>query len=291
MYSHISSNKRKTWLLIILFVFLILALGYLFGAKTGDPSFGIILATILAVIMALTSYFAGDKIALATNKAKRLQKTDAPELWRVVENLSITAGCPMPKLYLIPDRSPNAFATGRSPDKASIAVTAGLLERLNKTELEGVIAHELSHIKNYDIRVMMVVVVLVGIIMLLSDWLMRSFFFSRGDREKKIPVALAFLGLTLAILSPLFAELIKLAISRKREFLADASGALLTRYPDGLASALQKISSAEPMKRANHATAHLYIANPFGSAKGAWKSLFSTHPPLEERVRRLNAMT
>jgi heat shock protein HtpX len=197
----------------------------------------------------------------------------------------------MPKVYLIEDDVPNAFATGRKPALAALAVTTGLLARLEKAELEGVIAHELSHIKNEDTRVMMIVIVLVGLVLLLSDWLLRSFLFQGNDRGRKAGIVLFALGLFLAILSPLLAEIMKLAVSRQREYLADASGALLTRYPEGLASALQKISvHGRAMKRANHATAHLFISSPFGSKTGAFERLFSTHPPVAERLRRLKDM-
>lgn len=293
MYSHISSNKRKTALLIILFSVMVIGLGWLLGENVGNPSAGIIVATMVSTVMALTSFFAGDKIALAVSGAKPIQKENAPELWRIVENLSITSGVPMPKLYLIPDPAPNAFATGRDPKHASVAVTTGLLHLMTKTELEGVLAHELSHVKNYDILVMTIVIVLVGTVTLLADWLLRSFVFGgrRSDRGGQITLILAVVGLVLSILSPLIAEVIKLAVSRTREYLADASGALLTRYPEGLASALEKIAAAQqPMQRANHATAHLYIANPFGGKRDALSSLFSTHPPVADRIKRLREM-
>ncbi|MEK7105137.1 MAG: zinc metalloprotease HtpX [Patescibacteria group bacterium] len=291
MYNQIAANKRKTWVLIILFSVVIVGLGWLFGVQTGDASSGIVLATIIATTMSLFSYFGGDKLALATSGAKEVSKEQAPELWRIVENLSITNGMPMPRVYVIQDAAPNAFATGRNPKHASIAVTTGLLQTMERNELEGVLAHELSHVKNYDILVMTIVIVLVGVVTLLADWLLRSSIFgNRGnDREhNQATVVLFVIGLVLSILSPLFAELIKLAVSRQREYLADASGALLTRYPEGLASALEKIASyGGKMKKANHATAHLFIANPFGASV---KSLFSTHPPVEKRIQRLRSM-
>ncbi len=229
-------------------------------------------------------------MALASSGAKEIQKEQAPELWNIVENLAITNGMPMPRIYVIQDAAPNAFATGRNPKHASVAVTTGLLQMMERNELEGVLAHELSHVKNYDILVMTIVIVLVGVVTLLADWLLRSSIFGRrDDRENnQATIVLFVVGLVLSILSPLFAELIKLAISRQREYLADASGALMTRYPEGLASALEKIASYKGrMKKANHATAHLFIANPFG---GAAKTLFSTHPPVEKRIARLRQM-
>lgn len=294
MYNDIAANKRKTWLLIILFSLVIIALGWFFGEQNGNPESGIILATVFATFMALTSYFAGDKVALATNGAKEIDKDQAPELWNVVENLSITQGTPMPKIYVMSDNAPNAFATGRNPKHASIAVTTGLLQVMNKNELEGVIAHELSHVKNYDILVMTIVIVLVGVITLLADWLMRSSMFRRrgNDRDSgQFMMVLFLVGLVLSILSPIIAELIKLAVSRTREYLADASGALLTRYPEGLASALTKIEQYDqPMCKANNATAHLFISNPFGANKKGITRFFSTHPPIEDRIKRLRTM-
>jgi heat shock protein HtpX len=238
--------------------------------------------------MNITSYWYSDKIALSINHAKQIKKENNPELWNIVENLSITAGLPMPKLYIIDDPAPNAFATGRNKEHAVVAVTTGLLGILEKNELEGVIAHELSHIGNRDILLSTVVVVLVGFISIIANMFMRSLFFSggRSSDDNKSGGLLMIVGIVLAILAPIFATLIQLAISRKREFLADASGALLTRYPDGLANALVKISKYQrPMKYANEATAHLFIANPFSLKKA--KGLFSTHPPVEARVKAL----
>lgn len=290
MYSEISRNKRKTWVLIFLFVLVILGLGYAFGIYLGDYQFGIILAVIISTVMSLFGYYKGDVVALASSGAKPIQKKDYPELYRLVENLSIASGITTPKVYVIKDPSPNAFATGRDPAHASIAVTTGLLQIMEKRELEGVLAHEMSHINNYDIRVMTIVVVLVGIVILLSDWMTRSFIF--GGRDRKQGGALLIIGFVLAILSPLFAELIKLAVSRQREYLADASGALLTRYPEGLASALKKIAHHDrPLKRANHATAHMFLANPFDPhVAKKFESMFSSHPPIEKRIERLTQM-
>lgn len=244
------------------------------------------------IVYALISYYLSDKIALMASGAKAITKTEAPELYNIVENLCIANGQSMPALYLINDESPNAFATGRDPEHASVAFTTGLLRILNKQELEGVAAHELSHVKNYDIRVMTIVVVLVGAVMLLSDILLRSSF---SGNKKETGTILLVIGLILAILSPLLAEIIKLAVSRQREYLADASGALLTRYPEGLASALQKISAYDqPLQKANHATAHLFISSPFGGKKGSkvswFSNLFATHPPAEDRIARLLSM-
>jgi heat shock protein HtpX len=292
MYQQIAANKRKTWILISLFTIVILMLGWIFGEWMGDVSTGIILATMFSVIMTLFGYYRGDKVALFTSGAKPIKKSDSPELYRLVENLSIASGLPTPKIYLIDDTSPNAFATGRKPEYASVAVTTGLLKMLTKQELEGVLAHEMSHIKNYDIRVMTIVVVLVGVVMLLSDWLMRSFIFGRNNSDSKNSGVLMIIGLVLALLSPIFAQLIKMAVSRSREYLADASGALLTRYPDGLAGALEKIAKFDqPLKKANHATAHMFLANPFDPhVTKKFESLFSTHPPIKDRIAKLKKM-
>lgn len=297
MYKQISANKRKSFFLIAIFVIFVIFLGWLFGQFTGDSYGALTMALIISLLMALISFYSGDKVALWTAGAKGpIQKNDNPYVYRMVENLCLTAGLPLPKIYLIPDSAPNAFATGRDPKHAAIALTTGLVEKLENEELEGVIAHELSHIKNYDIRLMMIVIVLVGIVALLADWLLRFRFFGgrRDDRDGggQIGAILLLIGLVLAVLSPLIAKLIQLAVSRKREFLADADGSLLTRYPEGLARALEKISNfKEPMRRANDATAHLYIANPFGGkTKNFFHKLFSTHPPVEERIKNLRSM-
>lgn len=289
MYSQITSNKRKTVVLIAAFVVLILGLGGIIDTYYDAGGGIIVLAFIYASVTALVSYYAGDKMALMASGAKQIKKEDAPELWRVVENLCIANGQPLPKIYVIEDEAPNAFATGRTPETSSVAFTTGLLKRLDRTELEGVAAHELSHIKNYDIRVMTIVVVLVGVIAFLSDIFFRISLHGRGDRKGGGAVILV-LGLIAIILAPIIANIVKLAISRRREYLADASGSLLTRYPEGLARALEKISSYEqPMRHAHSATAHLYIANPFGP-KGFMAGLFSTHPPVEKRIAALRQM-
>jgi len=294
LYTQVSKNVFRTWLLISLFLVFIIGLGYVFSYNFNDPSI-LYIAVGFSFFMSFLSYWFSDKITLAINRAREVQHEENPELYHIVENLCITAGLPMPKIYIIDEPAPNAFATGRDKEHAVVAVTRGLLEKLNRTELEGVIAHELSHIGNRDILLSTVIVVLVGFVSLLSHWFLRFSFFGgarRGGRDREggqLGAILAIAGLALAILSPIAATLIQLAISRKREFLADADGALLTRYPEGLASALEKIA-ADPTKLsvANDATAHLYIANPFKGKK--LSSLFMTHPPTEERIRILREM-
>lgn len=293
MYNQITANKRKTFFLIALFTLIIWGIGALFGYLYGSAWYGIVPAVALSLIMTLVSYYSGDTIALAASGAKPVaEKNDAPYVWNMLENLCIAQGLPMPKLYLIDDPAINAFATGRNPAHASVAVTTGAIQKLENEELEGVLAHELSHVKNYDILVMTIVVVLVGVIVLLSDWLFRAQFYQSGnDRDRGSNAAFLVIGLVLMLLAPLVAELIKLAVSRQREYLADASGALLTRYPEGLAAALEKIGTdAQPMKHANHATAHLFFSSPFKGSKDWMMKLFSTHPPIEERVARLRGM-
>ena len=296
MYNQITANKRRTFILIGAFVLILLLIGYAYDAMLGGGAGagGVVFAIIVSCGMALLSYYGGDRIALWTSGARGVEKRDQPYLYRIVENLAITAGLQTPKVYIIPDPAVNAFATGRDPAHASVAVTTGAIERLENEELEGVIAHELSHVKNYDIRVMTIVIVLVGTIALLSDWLLRMRWYSGGDRRDRggqATMVLMLVGIALAIVAPLIAELIKLAVSRRREYLADASGALLTRYPEGLARALEKIAAAnQPMLRANTATAHLFLSNPFGSRRRRFMHLFSTHPPVEDRVKALRAM-
>lgn len=277
----------------------IILIGWAFSEFTEMGYSGIVIAVIISIIMALSSYYQGDKLALATAGAKGpIVKQDNPYLYRLVENLSIATGLPEPKIYLIQDQAINAFATGRDPKHSSIAVTTGAVEKLTNEELEGVLAHELSHIKNYDIRLMMVVIVLIGIIALLSDWFIRILFWGggrSGDNDNKnsgqLQAILLIVGVVLLILSPIIGQLIQMAISRKREFLADASSALITRYPEGLAKALEKIAQENmPVKKANNATAHLYIASPFGRKKHSMAKFFSTHPPIEERITELRKM-
>jgi len=293
LYTLAESNIRKSWLYLACFLFLILLVGYFFAYFFQSWTIFWI-ALILAFLMNFFSYWYSDKIVLALSGAKRIEKKDNPELYRIVENLCITAGLPMPKIYLINDPQPNAFATGRNPQNSAIAVTTGLLERLERTELEGVISHELAHIGNRDILLATILVVLVGLIVYSTEFFFRISFWQRpSKREKRKSPILMIIGLILMILAPLLATLIRLAISRKREFLADATGSLLTRYPEGLARALEKISKFPyPLKRANNATAHLYIINPFrGKESKSWlHRLFSTHPPVEERIKALRGM-
>lgn len=297
IYSQINSNKFKTWVIIGLFILFITTLMYVYGNASGYGLSFVGIALIISGAMSFASYYYSDKIILGMSNAKQIKKNDFPEFFRIVENLCIGAGIPIPKVYVINDSAPNAFATGRDPEHAIVCATTGILQKLNKTELEGVIAHELSHIKNFDIRLMAVVVVLVGLVALLADFFMRSLWFGgdrRNDREGNSAQGIfLIIGIVLAILSPIIATLIQLAVSRKREFLADASGALLTRYPEGLAAALEKISKdKEPLEVANNATAHLYITNPFkGKISGNWfAGLFNTHPPVEERIKILRSM-
>lgn len=292
MYNDIAQNKRRTWLLIVAMSVIVVGLSGFIGAANGaDPGPSIIVGTMFATVYSLISYYASSSIALTVSGAKRIEKAQAPDLYNLVENLCIANGQTMPAVYIIDDESPNAFATGRDPEHASIAFTTGLLRLLTREELEGVTAHELSHVKNYDIRVMTIVVVLVGLISLTADIMIHMRF--RGSDRNNAGLALVLIGIALAILSPIFAKIIQLAVSRSREYLADASGALLTRYPEGLARALEKIEGvAKPLQRANHATAHLYISNPFGGdgKRSFYSNLFSTHPPVADRITRLRSM-
>ena len=298
MYEQIASNKRRSFLLVLFFLALIFLLVWLFDQMIGMGSAGLVAAVVIAVAMTIGSYYASDKIVLAMSKARPVTKEEFPYLYNVVEGLTIAAGLPAPRCYVIDDTAPNAFATGRNPKNSVIVVTTGLLQKLNRVELEGVIAHEMSHIKNYDVLLQTLTVVMVGVVALLSDWMRRTFWWGGGrrrdsDRGKGSGGAALILALALvmAILSPLIAQLIRLAISRKREFLADASGAMLTRYPPGLASALRKIAAdKEPLEAANKATAHLYIVNPLKDIGGSVNKLFSTHPPIEERIAALEKM-
>lgn len=295
VYSEISSNKLKTWLIMIFFVVFITTAIYVFSQAFGYGLSMVGFALILSGLMSLGSYFYSDKIVLSMSGAHEIKKEDNKDLYNTVENLTIASGVPLPKIYIIEDNSPNAFATGRNPDKAVVAVTTGLLNTLSKAELEGVISHELSHVKNLDTRLMAVVSILVGFIALISDFFMRSLWFGGGDNDNKNSSQGIFMliGIAFAILSPIAAVLIQLAVSRKREFLADASGALLTRYPEGLASALEKIAAyPRPMKNANNATAHLFISNPFKDKEGKnpFVGLFNTHPPIAERIKILRSM-
>lgn len=292
MYEHISSNLWRSRVLIVLFVAILVGMGYLFTEVTGYPEI-LPLAVVFAVLSAIGSYYYSDKIVIAMSRARPATREEYAHLVNSVEGLALAAGIPVPKIYVIDDTAPNAFATGRDPKHAVIAVTTGLLQKLNRVELEGVIAHEMAHIKDYDIRLMTLVAVLAGTVVLLSDWMMRSFWWGGGRRRRQNGGGLIVLliALVAAILAPIVATLIQLAISRRREFLADAQGAMLTRYPEGLASALEKIAAdTEPLEVANKATAHMYIVNPLKDISGTLNSLFSTHPPIEERVRRLREM-
>jgi heat shock protein HtpX len=293
------SNKRRSFLLVFLFVVIVIGLGWFFSYNYNSPLI-LIIAIIIAITQSLVGYYSGDKIILATSGAQEIVKKDNQELWNIVENIAITSGLPMPKIYVISEPVPNAFATGRDPKHASIAVTSGLLQQLSKNELQGVIAHEMSHVGNYDIRLMTITAILVGIIAVVSDLFLRSRIFgfgrSRDDRNDSGQL-MAILAIVAAVLAPIVAMLIQLAISRKREFLADADGALLTRYPEGLAAALEKISrSKEPIEHASSATAHLYISNPLGSEGGEkdqsfFTKIFATHPPIKERIKVLRDMS
>lgn len=290
LYQDRSSNIRKTWLLMGVFLIAVIGIGW--GISWYYNSSVILyIAVAFALVMNVGSYWFSDKIVLSMTKARPATREEFFDFYTIAENLAITAGLPLPKLYVVDDPAPNAFATGRDEKHAVVCATTGLLSMLDRTELEGVIAHEMSHIKNRDMLVMTVAVVLAGFIAIIADMFIRMSFFGGGsrDNDSKAGVIMLILGIVAAILAPIAAQLIKLAVSRKREFLADASGALLTRYPEGLASALQKISSyGAPMRNANTATAHLFIANPFGAGamKGVTK-LFMTHPPVEERIKVL----
>ncbi len=295
LYEHISRNKRKSIFLIAIFFIIIGLLGYSFGLYFGDIFIGIAIAIIFSTIMTLIGFYSGDRIILSMSHAAEADRKKYPHLVNVVEGLAIASGIPTPKIYVIEDSAINAMATGRDPKHASVTVTTGAIERLKRDELEGVIAHELAHIRNYDIRMMMLVVILVGIIALLSDIFLRSMFYGRGRRGSSRGGGFGFIivlvGLLLAILSPIIAQLIKLAVSRQREYLADADGTLLCRNPDSLANALRKIKNdKEPLvEAANKATAHLFIENPLRTFGGRINYLFHTHPPIDERIKRLES--
>ena len=296
IYDAVAANRWRTVALISVFTGLLIALGYVVG-EVFAPGGGVAMvpaALGLSGVSATASYFAGDKLVLAQSQARELAPGEETQLRNIVETLSIGLGIPPPRIYVIDDTAPNAFATGRDPKHASIAVTRGLIDKLDRTELEGVIAHELSHVGNHDIRVMLLVTVLVGTIALLSDWMFRSFAFGGGRRGRDRGGGggvILIVAIVLAILTPIIAMLIQFAVSRQREYLADASGALLTRYPPGLASALRKIAAdKEALEVANKATASLYFANPLKDAPRAMDGLFDTHPPIAERIRRLEAM-
>jgi heat shock protein HtpX len=296
MYADIAANRRNSFFITIAISAVLVVLGYFIGQYWGQSYGGVAIAVIVALVMSLSAFYAGDKIVLASSRAKRIEKKDYPQLFNVIEELSIAAGVPMPAVYVIDDTAPNAFATGRDPRHASVAITTGLLQKLSRDELQGVMAHELSHVQNRDILYATMVGVLVGSIALISDFFLRSFFWGGGRRRKSegsgaIGAILLVLAIVLAILAPIAAKLLQLAVSRQREYLADASGAKLTRYPEGLASALEKIAGdREVLEVANRATQHLYIVNPIKPFEKRASNLFSTHPPIEERVRRLREM-
>lgn len=290
MYSEITSNKRKTWLLMLGFAVFVTLIGYVFSKAYGQPSFTLAIG-IGGIFYVLIQYFVADKLAVAVNGAREIQKSDNPRLWRIIENLSITDGLPMPKVYVMNDPAPNAFASGRDPNHSLVCATTGILDIMTDTELEGVFAHELGHVKNYDIRVSMVAFGLVSIIGILSDVFLRMMFWGGKDSDDNNSSSAIFmvLGIVAAILAPICASLIQLAISRKREYLADATGALTTRYPEGLASALEKIAaSGSVLKKQSSSTAHLFFANPLKAH--SFTNLFSTHPPIEDRINRLRSM-
>ena len=286
MYSAIAANKRNTVLIMGVFLLIIAGLGWVFSEVYGST--GIFWGALVGgAIYALIQYFAAAKLALAINGAKEIQKRDNPRLYRTVENLTIATGMPMPKIYVIDDPAPNAFATGRDPQHAYVAATTGLLDIMDDNELEGVMAHELGHVQNYDIRVMMIVFGLVSAIGLIADMFLRMMWFGNNDNRPSNPIMIV-LGIAAALLAPLVAILVQAAISRQREYLSDATGAQVTRYPDGLASALEKLQQhGTALKRQNSSTAHLFFANPL---KGGLTNLFSTHPPLEERIARLRGL-
>jgi len=298
IYDRIDQNRRNTFFLMFLFVVLLSVFATAIGIVVGLPPQIAAIVAVPVLLFALFSYYASTRVTLAISGARPVTKADEPELYRTVENLCIGAGLPMPQVYVIEDGAPNAFATGRDPNHAAVVVTRGLLQKLDDQELQGVIAHELSHIGNYDIRIMTIVVVLVGIIALLADVMMRLTIYGAGARRSNrdrsggsAAIIIYAVALVAVILTPIAAQLIRFALSRQREYLADASGALLTRYPEGLARALEKISAdPDPLEQANKATAHLYIVNPLHDHKSFLNNLFTTHPPIEKRIALLRAM-
>lgn len=293
LYTQQSKNITKTFMLMGFFAVFVIAICYYLSWYLGNPAI-LFIGAIFAIFSSVGSYWYSDKIVLSMTGASEISRNQAPELYNIVENLSITAGLPMPRVYIVADAAPNAFATGRDPKHAVVAVTSGLLQILDRSELEGVVAHELAHVGNRDMLVMTVAVVLAGFIAILADFFSRSLMFGGSDNRDRHP-AFLIIGIIGIILAPIAAKLIQLAISRKREFLADATGALLTRYPEGLASALEKISKhGRPMQRVSHATAHLFISDPFQAEKRGLMNkisgLFQTHPPAAERIRLLRGM-
>lgn len=294
MWDQISSNKWKSAALIAVFIALVALIGYVFGQATDWGYLGLVLALGVAFAMSVGSYWFSDKIVLSMSRARPVDRDLEPYLVNTVEGLSIAAGLPVPRAYVIDDPAPNAFATGRNPENAAVAVTTGLLSIMNRQELEGVLAHELAHIKNYDTLLQTLAAVLAGSVTLISEWMLRSFWWGGRDRDRdtgQLGVIIMVVAIVLALLSPVAAMLIQMAISRRREYLADASAAMLTRYPPGLASALRKIGNDQNQLRvANKATESLYIVNPLKARGGGMNSLFNTHPPLAERIALLEAM-
>jgi heat shock protein HtpX len=288
MYEQISANKRRTVFLMFFFLALLWALGYLIGKVEGSPGI-LFFIGLFSIGYSIISYFGGAKMALAINRAQEIQKSDDPRLWRTVENLAITDGLPMPRVYIMDDPSPNAFATGRNYNSAYVCATSGLLQIMDDNELQGVIAHELGHVKNYDMRVNTLAFAFVGVISMIADFFLRISFWGGGREERENNQMLFFLTIVAAILAPLAATLLQLAISRRREYLADATGALTTRYPEGLASALEKIEQTGSATRVqNTSTAHMFFANPLKSS--SFLNLFSTHPPIADRIKALREM-
>lgn len=295
MYDEIAANKRNSWILVVVVALFLVGIGFFAGEYWGSRYAGVTLAVVIAAISALAAYYGGAGMILTMSRAKRIEKKDHPQLFNVVDELAIAGGLPVPAVYIIDDSAPNAFATGRDPEHASVAITTGLLDKLSRDELQGVMAHELSHVGNRDILFAMMVGIMVGSIVLVSDFFLRSVFWSRGGRKRNqkgsAGAIMLVVALLFAIFAPLFAKLLQLAVSRQREYLADASAVKLTRYPEGLASALEKIAGDnEVLEVANRATQHLYIVNPIKPFEKRAKGLFSTHPPLEERVSRIRAM-
>jgi heat shock protein HtpX len=300
MYDEIAANKRNSWMLVAAVTAVLVVLGYVVGEYWGNGYVGIALASVIALVSSLSAYYSGDRAILTMSRARRIEKKDYPQLFNVMEELSISAGLPMPAVYVIEDTAPNAFATGRDPQHASVAITTGLMQKLNREELQGVMAHEMSHVGNRDILFATMVGVLVGSVALVSDFFLRGTFWGRGSRRKSGGSSrvggsggaiLLLIALAFAILAPIVTKLLQLAVSREREYLADASAVQLTRYPEGLASALEKIANdKEVLEVANRATQHLYIVNPIKPFEKRASSLFSTHPPVEYRIARLRLM-
>jgi heat shock protein HtpX len=299
MYKQIESNVHRSWLLIAFFLLLVGAVAWVFTQTVAMGEAGVVLAVVVAVASTWGGYFYSDRIVLSISRARPVSKAEYPYLYHTVEGLALAAGIPAPRLYVIDDTAPNAFATGRNPSNAVICVTTGLVMKLDRLELEGVIAHEMAHIRNRDILVMTLAVTMVGVVALLSDWMVRSMWYGGrrrrrggdGDGAGGAMAVLLLIGIVLAILSPFIAQLVQLAVSRRREFLADASGVLLTRYPKGLADALRKIAAdTEPLEAANKATAHLYIYNPLKDQEGRIDRMFNTHPPVADRIKALESI-